>query len=217
MQRFLTELFANRARRRSLLTAAAAVAAIGLLLFTAAFAYAVATLPHQRANNAILRSPSKPPLRKLRELILATQLESRYKKNEILNLYLNTIYYGHRATGIEVASEVYFGKHASELDAAEASMLAALPAAPSYFDPRLHPDRAKARQQYVLDGMVKQRMISQDEADRAAAEKLNFAFKEQRATLAPHFVDYVFEELERLYGPSAVARGGFKVTTSLDL
>jgi len=307
IRQFFTELFANRARRRTLLTAAAAVVAIGLLLFTAAFAYAVATLPdpsrldltggairiidrhgalieernaqgertvpvdlkkkeiskamvnatiaaedrhfyehhgvdwgrvvkaffvdvvarrpeqgastitQQLAKNAIIRSPSKTPLRKLRELILATQLESRYKKNEILNLYLNTIYYGHRATGIEVASEVYFGKHASELDVAEASLLAALPAAPSYFDPRLHPDRAKARQQYVLDGMVKQHMISQDEADRAAAEKLDFAFKEQRATLAPHFVDYVFEELERLYGPSVVARGGFKVTTSLDL
>jgi membrane peptidoglycan carboxypeptidase len=307
IRQFFTELLANRARRRTVLTAVAAVAAIALLLFTAAFAYAVATLPdpsrldltggairivdrhgtlieernaqgertvpvdlkkkgisramvnatiaaedrhfyahhgvdwgrvvkaffvdvvarrpeqgastitQQLAKNAIIRSPSKTPLRKLRELILATQLESRYKKDEILNLYLNTIYYGHRATGIEVASEVYFGMHASELDLAEASLLAALPAAPSYFDPRLHPDRAKARQQYVLDGMVKQHMISQDEADRAAAEKLSFAYKEQRATLAPHFVDYVFEELERLYGPSAVARGGFKVTTSLDL
>lgn len=175
------------------------------------------TITQQLAKNAIIRSPEKTPLRKLREWILATELESRYNKNQILELYLNTIYYGHRSTGIEVASEVYFGKHAKDLDLAEASMLAALPVAPSYFDPRTHPDRARDRQQYVLDGMVKQHMITQDEADRAAAEKLAFVYKEQRATLAPHFVDYVFEELERLYRPAAVARGGFEVTTTLDL
>jgi membrane peptidoglycan carboxypeptidase len=175
------------------------------------------TITQQLAKNAIIRSPSRTPLRKLRELILATELESRYTKNEILGLYLNTIYYGHRANGIEVASEVYFGKHARDLDLAEAAMLAALPNGPSYYDPRLHPERAKERQRYVLDGMVKQRMVSQEQADQAAAEKLAFVYQEQRATLAPHFVDYVFEELERLYGPSAVARGGFIVKTSLDL
>src|SRR5256885_3457755 len=149
--------------------------------------------------------------------MVATSLESRYSKDAILTMYLNPIFYGHHATGGEAAAQVYFGKHASELSLAEASMLAGLPNGPSYYDPALHLERAQARQAIVLDAMVRQHMISSDQAAEAADTKLNFVFKENRSSQAPHFVDFVFEQLENLYGPSVVNRGGFVVKTTLDL
>ena len=175
------------------------------------------TITEQLAKIAVLQSPKKSILIKLREAMVATSLESRYNKSQILEMYLNTIFYGHHATGIEAASQVYFGKHASELTLGEASLLAGLPNAPSYYDPLLHRDRAKARQAVVLDAMVNEQMISQAQADEAKAAPLNFVFKENRSSQAPHFVDFVFEQLENLYGPSVVNKGGFVVTTTLDL
>jgi membrane peptidoglycan carboxypeptidase len=175
------------------------------------------TITEQLAKIAVLESPKKSILVKLREAMLATSLESRYTKNEILEMYLNTIFYGHHATGIEAASQVYFGKHASELNLAEASMLAGLPNAPTYYDPLLHKDRAKIRQAIVLDAMVRQNMISQAQAEEAKNAPLNLVFSENRSSQAPHFVDFVFEQLENLYGPSVVNRGGFIVKTTLDL
>jgi len=175
------------------------------------------TIDEQLAKIAVLQSPKKSILVKLREAMVAVSLESRYKKDEILQLYLNTIFYGHHATGIEAASQVYFGKHASELNLAEASLLAGLPNAPSYYDPLLHKDRAKARQAIVLDAMVRQNVISQAQADEANNAPLTIVFNESRSSQAPHFVDFVFEQLESLYGPSVVSRGGFVVKTTLDL
>jgi membrane peptidoglycan carboxypeptidase len=175
------------------------------------------TITEQLAKITVFRSPKKSILIKLREAMVAVSLESRYNKNQILELYLNAIFYGHHATGIEAASEVYFGKHASELNLAEASMLAGLPNGPSFYDPALHLDRAKTRQAIVLNAMVKQDMISQAQADDARDAPLNFVFRENRSSQAPHFVDFVFEQLENLYGPSVVERGGFTVKTTLDL
>ncbi len=175
------------------------------------------TIDEQLAKIAILQSPKKSLLVKLREAMVAVSLESRYKKDEILQLYLNTIFYGHHATGIEAASQVYFGKHASELNLAEASMLAGLPNAPSYYDPVLHKDRAKFRQVIVLDAMVRQNVISQAQADEAKDAPLTLVLNESRSSQAPHFVHFVFEQLETLYGPSVVSRGGFVVKTTLDL
>jgi membrane peptidoglycan carboxypeptidase len=175
------------------------------------------TITEQLAKIAILQSPRKSILVKIREAMIATELESRYTKDQILELYLNSIFYGHHATGIEAASEVYFGIHASDLTLGEASMLAGLPNGPTYYDPAFHLDRAKARQEIVLDAMVNQNMISQAQADEALNEKLNFVYTVDRSSQAPHFVDYVFEQLDSLYGPNAVARGGFSVTTTLDL
>jgi len=175
------------------------------------------TIDEQLAKIAILQSPKKSILVKLREAMVAVSLESRYTKDEILRIYLNTIFYGHHATGIEAASQVYFGKHASDLNLAEASMLAGLPNAPSYYDPVLHKDRAKARQAIVLDAMVRQNVISQAQAEGAKDAPLTFVLNESRSSQAPHFVDFVFEQLESLYGPSIVSRGGFVVKTTLDL
>ena len=175
------------------------------------------TITEQLAKIAVLNTPKKSIMVKLREALVATELESRYSKDDILNMYLNSIFYGHHATGIEAASQVYFGKHASELSLAEASMLAGLPNGPSYYDPQLHLERAQARQAIVLDAMVRQGMITQSQADEAANTKLTFVFKENRSSQAPHFIDFVMEQLENLYGPSVVSRGGFTVITTLDL
>jgi len=175
------------------------------------------TITEQLAKITVLQSPKRSLLVKFREAMVATSLESRYSKGDILKTYLNTIFYGHHATGIEAASQVYFGKHASELSLGEASMLAGLPNGPSYYDPAIHIDRAKARQAIVLDAMVRQHMITQDQADQAKAQTLTFVFKENRSSQAPHFVDFVFEQLDSLYGPSVVNRGGFSVKTTLDL
>ena len=175
------------------------------------------TITEQLAKIAILQSPKKTLGRKLREAMLATALESRYTKKEILELYLNSIYYGHHATGVEAAAQVYFGKPAKDLTLAEASLLAGLPNGPSYFDPALHKDRALARQAIVLDAMVNSEMITSAQAEQAKREPLKFVFKENRSSQAPHFVDFVFEQLESVYGPSAVNKGGFTVTTTLDL
>ena len=180
-------------------------------------AQGASTIDEQLAKIAVLQSPKKSLLVKLREAMVAVSLQSRYTKDQILEMYLNTIFYGHHATGIEAASQVYFGKHASELSLAEASLLAGLPNAPSYLDPALHLDRAKARQAIVLDAMVRQNDISQAQADQAKDAPLTFVFSESRSSQAPHFVDFVFEQLESLYGPSVVSRGGFVVKTTLDL
>jgi len=175
------------------------------------------TITEQLAKISILQSPKKTILRKLREAMVATALESKYNKDDILRLYLNSIYYGHHATGVEAAAETYFGKHAKDLTLGEAALLAGLPNGPTYFDPALHKDRALARQALVLDAMVNSDMISTAQADQAKNERLKFVFKENRSSQAPHFVDYVFEQLESLYGPTAVNKGGFEVTTTLDL
>jgi membrane peptidoglycan carboxypeptidase len=175
------------------------------------------TITEQLAKIAILQSPKKTILRKLREAMVATALESKYKKDDILKLYLNSIYYGHHATGVEAAAEVYFGKKAKDLTLGEASLLAGLPNGPTYFDPALHKDRALARQAIVLDAMVNSGFITSTQAEQAQKEQLKFVFRENRSSQAPHFVDYVFEQLESAYGASAVNKGGFKVTTTLDL
>ncbi|HEX3629007.1 MAG TPA: transglycosylase domain-containing protein [Candidatus Dormibacteraeota bacterium] len=175
------------------------------------------TITEQLAKIAVIQSPKRSIFVKLREAMVATALESRYSKQQILEMYLNSIYYGHRATGIEAASQVYFGKHASELNLAEASMLAGLPNGPSLYDPARDPQAAASRQAIVLDAMVKQNLISQTQADEAQTTKLTFIYKENRSSQAPHFVDYVMGQLEKAYGPSVVNRGSFVVTTTLDL
>jgi membrane peptidoglycan carboxypeptidase len=175
------------------------------------------TITEQLAKIAIIRSPQKTVLRKLREAMVATALESKYSKADILRLYLNAIYYGHNATGIEAASQVYFGKHAKDLTLGEASLLAGLPNGPSYYDPALHKERAVARQAVVLDAMVNNGMITSSQAEQAKNESLKFVFKENRSSQAPHFVDYVFEQLETVYGPSTINTGGLIVKTTLDL
>ncbi|MGN6756089.1 MAG: transglycosylase domain-containing protein [Thermomicrobiales bacterium] len=154
--------------------------------------------------------------RKAREAIQAIRFTKAYSKDEILNLYVNEIYYGNRSYGIEAAAESYFNKHASQLDLAEAAMLAGLPQAPSYYDPRYNFAAAKVRQQYVLDQMVKEGYIDSATADAAFAEPLLPRTREGQANDAPHFVNYVRDYIERKYGADKLYRGDLQVYTTLD-
>ena len=190
----------------------------------------------QQLARALLLSPEERAQRtysrKAREIILAAEITRRYSKDDILELYLNEIYYGNLAYGIEAASETYFGKTANQLTLAEASFLAGLPQSPSTYDVYTNRDVALARQQQVLVlmfGLSQQRgciKVSNSEvpvcvdelaAANAANEMKSYAFKEPTInTRYPHWVNYVREQLEAQYGAQTIYRSGFVVFTSLD-
>ncbi|MDP9326247.1 MAG: penicillin-binding protein, partial [Candidatus Dormibacteraeota bacterium] len=178
------------------------------------------TITQQLAKNALLTS-DRTVIRKLKEAILATEIEQRFSKDDILRLYLNSIYYGHHAYGIQAASQVYFGKDAKDLTLGQASFLAGLPQAPSSYDPEINYDGAKERQAYVLSQMVREHYVTQDKADAAQAEDLRPQLKKgnpQQATgPAPHFVAYVLGQLEADYGRDTIDAGGITVTSTIDM
>jgi 1A family penicillin-binding protein len=153
--------------------------------------------------------------RKIKEALLAYQLTQKLSKGQILTLYLNEIFYGNQAYGIEAASEAYFGKHARELTLAEASMLAGLPQSPSIYDPLRNPVAAKGRQSYVLDQMVRNDFITQSEADAARQAELRYQPQKQ-PFLAPHWAMYIRSLIEEKYGARALYQGGYRIYTTLD-
>jgi membrane peptidoglycan carboxypeptidase len=158
-------------------------------------------------------------MRKLHEAASAMRISKDLSKQQILGLYLNATFYGATAYGAEAASRIYFHKSASQLDLAQAALLAGLPQAPTRLDPLAHWDAAKQRQHQVLDAMVHSHVISQTEADQAYAEDLSapdHLFGPATTDLAPAFVDYVSAELADRFGRDAVQGGGLQVTTSLD-
>src|SRR5256885_2044156 len=185
------------------------------------------TITQQLVKNYLLgdSAGSRSLDRKARELVLAVELERQYTKDQILEMYLNTIFYGNQSFGVEAASQTYFGTSASKLDLAQASLLAGLPQRPSDLNPFL-PDgfaHARGRQRDVLDAMVSGGYITAAVADKAYQEDLrpmltaaHQAAFGQRASLAPHFVDYVWNELEQRYDPGYLLRGGLRIVTTLD-
>src|SRR5438132_5074607 len=174
------------------------------------------TITQQLVKNIYL-SGHRSVLRKLDEAILAVEIEHQYSKAQILEAYLNRIYYGNRSYGVEAAALAYFGKPASQLSLAEASFLAGLPQAPTELDPITNFNGAKARQRVVLDAMVRNHAITPSQADAAYAQKL----RPQKASTAddvkaPGFVHWVAAQLEKTYGGQLVKNGGLTVITSLD-
>ena len=201
------------------------------------------TITQQLARNAFLPQ-DKSALRKLREALLADEIDQRYGKDKILEMYLNTIYFGHGAWGIEEAAEAYFGVHAKDLTLAQSALLAGLPQAPSADDPYGNPQGAFSRMHYVLDGLVSMGTITQSQAD--AADPLvgsdshlvgeATALTAQRAAHqqaiigslhdgrrggtvnAPHFVEYVRDQLAQLFQNDPQALDGtLTIQTTLDL
>lgn len=175
------------------------------------------TITQQLIKNSIL-TRQKTFTRKIKEAILSLELEQKFDKNQILEMYLNEIPYGSNAYGVEAAAQTFFGKNAASLDLAECSLLAALPQAPTYYSPYgTHTEDLKNRQAWVLNRMAELGYISQQEAD--AAKEID-AISEIRPLrnniLAPHFVMYVKDWLVDKYGEDAVQQGGFKVYTTLD-
>lgn len=173
------------------------------------------TLTQQLVKNALL-TPERTIKRKIREFALTLIVETMYSKEQILDMYLNQIPYGGTAYGIGAASEVYFGKAPKDLTLSEATLLAGLPQSPSTYSPfGAHPELAKGRQEAVIRRMVEDEYITQEEADLALAEKLNFT-KPQKLE-APHFALWVKSILAEKYGEPMVEKGGLRVTTTLDL
>lgn len=176
------------------------------------------TITQQLARNIFLDPKERTERsfsRKIREGVLAVEINRRYSKDQILEFYLNQIYYGNLAYGIEAAARTYFGKSASELTLSEAAMLAGLPQSPAIHDPFVNPNGAKARQQIVLGLLVEAGYITLEQARDAAAEPLEFqdlAFPLE----APHFVSLVRQELEQNVPPAYIYQAGLQVYTTLD-
>jgi membrane peptidoglycan carboxypeptidase len=162
--------------------------------------------------------------RKIKEAILAAEITRRYPKDKVLEIYLNEIYYGNLAYGIEAAAETYFDKRASDLTLAEAALLAGLPQAPAYYDPYTRlwnadgtPGAVKRRQSAVLTLMVRHDAITPAQAD--AAWQAPIVLKPLRQTYTsknPHFVQYARSQVEQTLGPELLAKGGLRIHTSLD-
>ena len=176
------------------------------------------TLTQQFVKNALLTS-EKTYTRKIKELILAYRIEKKFSKDEILQMYLNEIPYGSNAYGVEAASERYFGKSISQVNLAEAAILAALPQAPTRYSPYgPNKDTLIARQRYILDLMVEQGYISKDEAAEAKDFPLQFKpLQENGNIIAPHFVMEIKDQLADKYGEKMLEQGGLKIYSTLDL
>lgn len=174
------------------------------------------TITQQLIKNTLL-SPERTVERKTKELILSFITEFYYSKDEILAMYLNQVAYGGSAYGVEEAAQMYFGKSIREVDLAEASFLAGLPAAPTTYSPYgSNPEQARARQRHVLRRMVEDGYITPEMSDSAYQTELAI-LPPKSSLLAPHFVMYVREALAELYGTQMVEKGGLEVVTSLDL
>ncbi|NLV73489.1 MAG: PBP1A family penicillin-binding protein [Chloroflexi bacterium] len=173
------------------------------------------TITQQLVKNVFL-STEQSMSRKIREAILAGEITRRYSKEEILEAYLNEVYFGNLAYGINAAAESYYSKKASDLTLAESALIAGLLQSPAMYDPCLYPDAALERRRVVLDLMVTAEYITQAEADAAAAEPLGI-IQQTTSIQAPHLVMYVRELIEAQYGTEALYKGGLQVYTTLDL
>lgn len=188
--------------------------ALGITLFTGR-TQGASTITQQLAKNLFF-SFEQTYNRKFKELLVSLQIESQFSKAEILEAYVNQIYFGPRAQGVAAAAGQFFGKNAAQLDLAEAALLAGLPQSPSRYNPLRHPERAKRRQKVVLARLVAVGAITPAEAAEAAEAPLTFRRQADDGPVGGYFVDYVLKQLEERYGADVVYHGGLKVTTTLD-
>lgn len=174
------------------------------------------SISQQFIKNALLTS-EKTYTRKIKEAILTWQLERKFSKDQILEMYFNEIPYGGTAYGVEAAANKYFNKKAKDLTLAEAATLAAIPQAPSYYSPYgANKDKLLARKDWVLNSLVEEGYISQEKAEEAKKQTLEFS-NISSTTLAPHFVFYVRDLVAQKYGDQVLEQGGLKIITTLDM
>ena len=175
------------------------------------------TITQQLAKNAFL-TQERSIIRKIKEAFIAKELEHKYTKDEILTMYLNQIYFGQGAYGIESASLYYFGKHVQNLDIAEAATLAAIPKSPNYYNPFENPKESKKRQELVIDQMVKYGFISADSAAKAKAKKMVYSTShKQQNNPRGYFFDMISQKVIAEVGADALYKGGLKIYTTLDM
>ena len=175
------------------------------------------TITQQLAKNAYL-TQDRTLKRKVQEVFLALQLERQYTKQEIRELYMNQIYFGQGAYGVQAAARTYFGKDAKDLTLNECAMLAGIPKSPNYYSPVNNMDAATERKAVVLDQMVKYGYISDSEAAAAKKEPLHIAKNtNDGGKSASYFVDYVLQQLAEKYGDDAIYKDGLKIYTTIDM
>ncbi|MEE4263143.1 MAG: PBP1A family penicillin-binding protein [Desulfobacteraceae bacterium] len=178
------------------------------------FVEGASTITQQLAKTLFLTS-RKSIVRKIKEAILAFQLERRYTKDEILELYLNQVYFGSGAYGVASAAGIFFGKSVQDLSLAESALIAGMPKSPSRYSPLVNKELALKRRNIVLKQMRDTDIITADEYDRAVKEEIN-PHERQKSIRAPYFVEYVKNSLEDILGASMLYKGGLSIYTTLD-
>ncbi|MCG6892790.1 MAG: PBP1A family penicillin-binding protein [Desulfobacteraceae bacterium] len=184
-------------------------------LMAGGFVEGASTLTQQLAKTLFL-TPKKTITRKIREAILAFQIERRLTKDEILELYLNQVYFGSGAYGVASAAEVFFGKKLPQLTLAECALIAGMPKAPSQYSPRVNAEAAIRRRDTVLQQMRRTGLIDEKRYRTAMAEPVRVRSSLPKARRAAYFVEIVRSELEESFGPATVYRAGLTVITTLD-
>jgi penicillin-binding protein 1A len=172
----------------------------------------------QQVTRSFLLTPERSYIRKIKEIILSYRIEKAFTKEEILFLYLNQIYLGHGAYGVQAAAENYFGKSVRELNLAECAVLAGLPQAPTRYSPFRHPEQARARQVYVLNRMVEEGFIPREQADEALSVKLDI--KPRRniyVEQVPYYTEHVRRYVEGKYGADALYNQGLQIHTAVSI
>jgi len=169
----------------------------------------------QQLAKVLFLTPDRSLDRKLKEAVLAIELERRYSKDRILEMYLNQIYFGHGAFGVEAASRTFFGKGVSELTPAESALLAGLPKAPATYSPFEHPEAAVRRRTTVLVRMVDTGALTPGQAKRLGEAGLDLVPPERRRTTGQYYLEFVQQYLEAQYGADLVFKGGLHVYTTL--
>ena len=172
----------------------------------------------QQVTKSFFLTPEKSYIRKVKEAILAYRIDKKFTKEEILFLYLNQIYLGHGAYGVEAASENYFGKSAQELTLAECAILAGLPQAPSRYSPFKYPERAKQRQIYVLNRMVEEGYITNIQATEAINQLLDIkARRNWYIEEVPVYTEHIRRYIEKKYGPDVLYKDGLNIYTAVNI
>ena len=185
-------------------------------LTTGSLSQGGSTITQQYVKN-VLTGTERSITRKVHEAILALKLEREWTKDEILEGYLNTVYFGHGAYGAQAAARTYFGIDAKRLTLLQSALLAGLIAAPSERDPFHHPDRAREARSYVLDRLVAVGALEPDRADALRERPLRLAPERHVSSEAEHFLEFVRQGLLSGYGADALYRGGLRVRTTIDL
>jgi penicillin-binding protein 1A len=167
-------------------------------------------------SRLLFLTPEKTYERKIKEVILAFQIEKNFTKEEIFTLYCNQVYFGHGNYGVEATSQFFYGKSIQDLSLAEAALVAGLPQNPTRLSPIELPDRALTRRNHVLDRMAEEKYITEDEAEEAKKLPLGLHPRKDPPSIAPHFLEEVRKYLEREYGSQRIYQGGLRVYTTLD-
>lgn len=171
----------------------------------------------QQLAKVLFLTPEKSLARKIKEALLAIEIEKHYAKDKILELYLNQVYFGHGAYGAESAAQTYFKKPVDQLTLAEAATLAGLPRAPNYYSPIADKERAMRRRDHVLARMLDRGFVTKEQVAQASSVSFDESLFARTRNLAPYFVEYVRQDLEEKYGTYTVYHGGLKIYTTLNI